>query len=226
MPGAATLGATLVNFASGGRTPWSGVAEGIFVVFAFLLLGGLIAWVPISALAGILLVVAWRMFDRGMFRLALHPDTRIDFGVIATVVLVAQAGLIAASVVGVCLAILLFIRDQIRGSIIVSKLDLRGARSKRRRLIAENELLDRYGDQATVVQLQGNLFFGTTEKGSRALRAGLRAARAGLVEALARGGHRAARARGTLRVPQGDQASAAPPACPRRRTGHRCANIF
>ncbi|OGA49320.1 MAG: hypothetical protein A3F74_00585 [Betaproteobacteria bacterium RIFCSPLOWO2_12_FULL_62_58] len=164
MPGAGTMGATLVNFTSGGRTPWSGVAEGVFVVLAFVLVGGLIAWVPIGALAGLLLVVAWRMFDRGMFRLALQRSTRIDFGVIATVVLVAQVGLIAASVVGICLAILLFIRDQIRGSVIVNKLDLRGVRSKRRRLVAEGEILDAGGDEAAVVQLQGNLFFGTTDQ--------------------------------------------------------------
>ena len=86
MPGAGTMGATLVNFTSGGRTPWSGVAEGVLVVLAFVLLGRLIAWVPIGALAGLLLVVAWRMFDRGMFRLALKRSTRIDFVVIATVV--------------------------------------------------------------------------------------------------------------------------------------------
>ena len=164
MPGAGTMGATLVNVTSGGRTPWSGVAEGVYVVLAFVLVGGLIAWVPIGALAGLLLVVAWRMFDRGMFRLALQRSTRIDFGVIATVVLVAQVGLIAASVVGICLAILLFIRDQIRGSVIVNKLDLRGARSKRRRLLAESEIIERNGHQAAVVQLQGNLFFGTTDQ--------------------------------------------------------------
>ncbi len=164
MPGAATMGATLVNFTSGGRTLWSGVTEGVLVVLVFALLGGLVAWVPIGALAGLLLVVAWRMFDRSMFRLALQPSTRVDFGVIATVVIVAQVGLIAASVVGICLAILLFIRDQIRGSVIVNKLDLRGVRSKRRRRTAENELIDRDGGQAAVVQLQGNLFFGTTDQ--------------------------------------------------------------
>ena len=164
MPGAATMGATLVNFTSGGRTPWSGVAEGVLVVLVFALLGGLVAWVPIGALAGLLLMVAWRMFDRGMFRLALRPSTRVDFGVIATVVLVAQVGLIAASLVGICLAILLFIRDQIRGSVIVNKLDLRGVRSKRRRLVAENELIEQHGPRAAVVQLQGNLFFGTTDQ--------------------------------------------------------------
>jgi SulP family sulfate permease len=164
MPGAGTMGPTLVNFTSGGRTPWSGISEGIFAILAFLLLGQLIEWVPIGALAGILLVVAWRMFDKNMFRLVLQPATRVDFAVIATVIVVAQIELIAASVVGICLAILLFIRDQIRGSVIVNKMDLRVTRSKRRRLIMESELLNQHGHQAAVVQLQGNLFFGTTDQ--------------------------------------------------------------
>ncbi|MBI3042591.1 MAG: SLC26A/SulP transporter family protein [Betaproteobacteria bacterium] len=164
MPGAGTMGATLVNVTSGGRGLWSGVAEGAFSVAALALLGGLIAWVPIAALAGILLVVAWRMFDRGMFRLARHPSTRVDFAVIASVVLVAQAGLIAASVTGIVLAILLFIRDQIRGSVIVNRHDLRALRSKRRRLADENQIISRDGHQAAVVRLQGNLFFGTTDQ--------------------------------------------------------------
>lgn len=164
MPGAGTMGATLVNFTSGGRTLWSGVTEGVLVVLAFVLFGGLIAWVPIGALAGLLLVVAWRMFDRGMFRLALKRSTRVDFAVIITVVGVAQIGLIAASAVGIFLAILLFIRDQIRGSVIINKVDLHGARSKRRRLVAEIEILGQHGDEAAVAQLQGNLFFGTTDQ--------------------------------------------------------------
>ncbi len=164
MPGSATMGATLVNFTSGGRTPWSGVAEGLFVVLAFVLLGKLIAWVPIAALAGVLLVVAWRMFDRGMFTLAQRPTTRVDFAVIAAVVIVAQVDLIAASATGICLAILLFIRDQIQGSVIINKLDLHALRSKRRRLVAESRIIEQHGGQAAMVQLQGNLFFGTTDQ--------------------------------------------------------------
>jgi len=164
MPGSGTMGPTMVNFTSGGRTLRSGVAEGLFVVAAFVLLSKLIAWVPIAALAGVLLMVAWRMFDRGMFRLVRQPSTRVDFAVIATVVIVAQFGLIAASGTGICLAILLFIRDQIRDSVIVSKLDLRAVHSMRRRLMAESELLAAHGQLAGVVQLQGNLFFGTTDQ--------------------------------------------------------------
>ena len=164
MPGAGTMGATLVNVTSGGRTPWSGILEGVFALLAFLLLGGLIAWVPIGALAGLLLMVAWRMFDRGMFRLAARRSTRVDFLVIATVVVVAQFGLILASMVGVGLSILLFIRDQILTSVIASVVHLDGTHSKRKRLLAEKEILAAHGKLAAVVQLQGNLFFGTTDQ--------------------------------------------------------------
>ncbi len=164
MPGAGTMGATLVNFTSGGRSYWSGVAEGVLVIAAFVVVGGLIAWVPIGALAGILLVVAFRMFDRSMFRLLLHRATRIDFAVIAIVVAVAQIGLLQASVVGVGLAILLFIRDQIHVTVLLTKQNLRTAHSKRHRLEDEREALNASGDQAAVVQLHGNLFFGTTDQ--------------------------------------------------------------
>ena len=163
LPGAGTMGATMVNFSSGGRSYWSGVVEGAFVIAAFVLVGGLIAWVPIGALAGILLVVAFRMFDRSMFRLILRPATRIDFLVIVTVVAVAQVELIAASIVGICLAILLFIRDQIRGTVVLARQDLHDAHSKRRRLQAERDVLKTARGQVEIVQLQGNLFFGTTD---------------------------------------------------------------
>lgn len=164
MPGAGTMGATLVNVTSGGRTPWSGFLEGVFALAAFLLLGGLIAWVPIGALAGLLLMVAWRMFDRGVFQLALRRGTRVDFAVIVAVIAVAQFGLILASAVGVALSILLFIRDQIRGSVISSIVHLDKTHSKRKRLLGEREILDRAGHLGAVVPLQGNLFFGTTDQ--------------------------------------------------------------
>ena len=165
MPGAGTMGPSLVNVTSGGRTAWSGVIEGAFVLLGFLLFGKFMSWVPIAALSGILLVIAWRMFDFHMFRLLRLPSTRLDFVVIATVVVVAEAvGLIQASVVGVCMAILLFIRNQIRGSVILRKLDLRQTRSKWRRSPEEMAILEEHGRQAALVQLKDDLFFGTTDQ--------------------------------------------------------------
>jgi SulP family sulfate permease len=165
MPGAGTMGATLVNLNSGGTTRRSSFLEGVFALVAFLVLGGWIGWVPIPALAGILIVVAFRMFDRSSFRLLQHRSTVLDFGVIATVIVVAVGrDLIAAAGIGLGLAILLFIREQMRGSVIRRKVYGDQTSSKRQRLPAEREVLAQAGHLVTVCELQGSLFFGTTDR--------------------------------------------------------------
>lgn len=164
LSGAGTMGATLVNVSSGGRKTLSGFIEGGLVLLAILVLSPLIAWVPISALAGILLVVAFRIFDWKAFLLLKTKETRFDFLVIAAVVIVAESvGLIAAAGTGIGLAILLFIRDQIRISVLRRRATLRDVSSKTYRLESENAILQEHGDEAAVIDLHGNLFFGTTD---------------------------------------------------------------
>jgi len=46
VPGAGTMGATLVNKASGGNTHYSGVFQGLWALLAVLLLTPIIAWIP------------------------------------------------------------------------------------------------------------------------------------------------------------------------------------
>lgn len=165
LPGAGTMGATLVNIESGGQTRWSGVCTGALVLIAFLFLGGMIAWVPVAALAGILIAVAFRMFDWRSFLLLRQRSTLLDFGVIAAVIVVAVAvNLVAAAGAGVSLAILLFIREQIRGGVIRRKLSGAQISSKQRRLAEEQAVLARHGADTTICELQGNLFFGTTDQ--------------------------------------------------------------
>ncbi len=164
MVGAGTMGPTLVNVSSGGRTINSACLEGGWVVIAILLLPSLLAWIPLASLAGILLVIACRMFDWKAFSLLKHPATRFDFAVIAAVVIVAETvGLIAASGTGIGLAILLFIRDQIRVSVLRWKASLKETSSKTYRLESERRLLQEYGEEGALYELQGNLFFGTTD---------------------------------------------------------------
>lgn len=164
MSGAGAMGPSLVNVTSGGRKTQSGMMEGGLVVLAILVLAPLIAWVPIGALAGILLVVAFRMFDWHSFHLLKHPETRFDFAVIVAVVIVAETvGLIQASATGIGLAILLFIRDQIRISVLRRRATLKETSSKTYRLEEERHILQERGDDAAVYELQGNLFFGTTD---------------------------------------------------------------
>jgi len=165
MPGAGQMGATLVNISSGGQTRVSGLIEGGLALVAFLILGQFIAWVPIAGLAGILIVVGFRMFDRHSLHLLKSRSTILDFVVIVAVVAVAMSvSLIAASAVGIGLAIMLFIREQVGGAVVRRKTYANQMFSKQMRLPEEMEILTQHGDQAVIFELQGSLFFGTTDQ--------------------------------------------------------------
>ena len=165
IPGAGTMGATLVNMSSGATSRLSGVIEGALALIAFLLLGGLIAWVPISALAAILIVIGVRMIDRHSLALCKSRHTIPDFFVILAVVAVALfIGLIPASGAGIALAIFLFIRAQLSGSVVRRKLYGNQSFSKQIRPHESMQILEAQGDQAVIFELQGSLFFGTTDQ--------------------------------------------------------------
>ncbi len=165
VPGAGTSGATLVNIASGGCTRRSGVIEGVLVLVSYLALGGLVAWAPIGALAGILVVVAYRMVDWGSLRLLRQRSTLLDFGVVASVIAVAvSVGLVSASGTGIALSILLFIREQVRGTVIHRKTYGNQVFSRQKRLPEEMAILMRRGGETLVCELAGSLFFGTTDQ--------------------------------------------------------------
>ncbi len=175
IPGAGTMGATLVNVSGGASTSFSGLVEGVLSLLVFLLLTSLISWVPVSALAGILIVVGTRMIDRNSLHFLKSRSTILDFAVIVAVIGTAlTVSLIAASGVGVVLAVVLFIREQIGGSIIRRKLLGNETFSKRVRTHAEMEILTEKGSRAAIVELQGSLFFGTADQLYRALEADLK----------------------------------------------------
>lgn len=165
VPGAGQMGATLVNMSSGAQTRMSGLVEGVLALVAFLILGNFIAWVPIAALAGILIVIGVRMIDLDSLHLLRSRATILDFVVIVAVVAVAlTVSLIAASGAGIALAVMLFIREQIRGSIVRRKSYGNQVFSKRVRLPDEMDILEKRGDQTAIFELQGSLFFGTTDQ--------------------------------------------------------------
>jgi SulP family sulfate permease len=163
--GAGTMGATLVNISSGAQTRVSGLIEGALALAAFLVLGKLIAWVPVAALAGILIVIGLRMIDWHSLHLLRARSTVLDFVVILSVVVVAETvSLIAASGVGIVLAVMLFIREQIGGSIVRRRAYGDRTFSKQVRLQEEMEILEKRGGETAIFELQGSLFFGTTDQ--------------------------------------------------------------
>ncbi|MBF0325313.1 MAG: SLC26A/SulP transporter family protein [Alphaproteobacteria bacterium] len=175
VPGAGTMGATLVNMSSGATTKLSGLVEGIAALIAFVLLANLISWVPVASLSGILLVIGVRMIDWHSLGFLKHRATVLDFAVIAAVIACALTiSLIVASGVGVVLAVLLFIREQVHGSVVRAIVSGDQTFSKRVRVQAERDILTEKGGQTAIVELQGSLFFGTTSQLYHALEADLK----------------------------------------------------
>lgn len=165
IPGAGTMGPTMVNLNSGGQTKLSGVVAGASALAVVLFLGAVVAWIPVSCLAGILVVLAFRMIDRHSLTLLRHRSTRFDFVVILGVVAAAvSTSLIVAAGVGIGLAIALFLREQLRNAVIRRKVAGNRLFSKKARSTAEAAVLEAHGAETQVFELQGQLFFGTTDK--------------------------------------------------------------
>jgi len=165
MPGSGTMGASLVNISSGGSSRLSGFVEGIMAIIAYVLLGTFIAWIPIASLAGILIVIGARMIDKRSIKLLKSRQTALDFFIIASVAITALwISLIAAAGVGVVLAIILYITQQIGISVVYRHLDGLEAKSKLLRRPEEADLLNEKGGEFSVYELHGSLFFGTANQ--------------------------------------------------------------
>ncbi len=165
MPGSGTMGATMVNISSGATTQLSGFIEGVMAVIAFVLLGTFIAWIPVSALAGILIVIGFRMIDRHSLMLIQSKKTTLDFFIIVAVAITALfVSLIAAAGVGLLLAIALYIAQQIGASVVYRHMDGNDVHSKVIRNEDESIILTQKGGNFSVYELHGSLFFGTANQ--------------------------------------------------------------
>ena len=154
-----------MNISSGAVSRYSGFFEGILALVAFLILGVFISWIPVAALAAILMAIGVRMIDRHSFQFLKQRSTILDFFVVVAVITTAlTVSFIAASGGGISLAVFLFIREQIGGSVIRRKLCCNETFSKRLRTHDEIEILAVHGGRGMVVELQGSLFFGTTNQ--------------------------------------------------------------
>lgn len=170
MPGAGQMGATMVNYSSGAKTRISGVVEGLTSVVAALVLGSFIAWTPVATLSGVLIVVGLRMIDTDPLRFLESKSTVIDFVVVLAVVGVAlTVGLIAASATGVILSIVLFLREQVGGTVVRRKSFVGERSSAWYRPENEMRVLEKKGHSAVIFELQGSLFFGTAQQLYRTL---------------------------------------------------------
>jgi len=165
MSGAGTTGASVIAANSGGRR-WVGVAASGTILFFLLFVGNAAAYLPVSVLAGIILHVAiMGMIERNIFAWLRRRRTRIDGVIAVSVTLVTVAyDLMVAVGVGVLIAMIQFVRAQIKAPVIRARTTAAQRSSLRRRPELVRDLLAEKGEQIIRYELQGNLFFGTVDR--------------------------------------------------------------
>ena len=101
-----SLNRSVVNEQAGARTPLAAVASAGIVAVLLLVGGPVLAWIPMAAIAGLLLLVAWSLFDRSHWQRVIrldHAEAAIAGGTFAATLLlsleVAIIGGVTASLV-------------------------------------------------------------------------------------------------------------------------------
>ena len=162
--GSGTTAATIVAVKSGGARWVSLVVAALFLIV--LACAGEVGRVlPIGALAGVIIAVAFDVADRDILVWARQRRTRQDAGIAVLVTgITVFYNLVAAVGGGVAIAILLFIRDQIATPIVSRRSSACEARSIKTRPEAERAVIEAHGERIVIFELRGNLFFGTTDR--------------------------------------------------------------
>lgn len=107
----AAIARSTANVKAGGVSPLSSVFHALLVLFAVLFLADFLAYLPLSSMAALLLVVAWNMANLGAVIQLIRRSGRQEIAVLFTcIILTVVFDMVIAITVGVLLASLLFIR--------------------------------------------------------------------------------------------------------------------
>lgn len=178
LPGAGATMRTVVNVKSGGRTQISGMVHALLLLAILLGLGGLVKYVPLSVLAGILITVGWGIIDFKGFKDLLRIP-RADAVVLVVVFLVTVfVDLLTAVGIGMVIACVLFMKrasDLVEGgysSSTMTSSDLHKGLpnpgeanfDKTKPWQDEGGITDEMRKHIYVQRLNGPIFFGTINK--------------------------------------------------------------
>lgn len=110
IPATGAIARTATNIRNGGRTPVAGIVHAITLLLIMLFLGKWAVWIPMPALAGILVVVAYNMSEWENF-ITIARGPKGDAAVmIVTFLLTVLIDLTVAIEIGMVLAVFLFMR--------------------------------------------------------------------------------------------------------------------
>jgi SulP family sulfate permease len=159
LPATGAIARTATNIRAGGRSPMAGMFHALFLLVFTLVAGQWLALVPMTALAAVLLMVAWGMSEYDRFVALLRTDLGERALLLLTFLLTVFVDLTVAIGVGVTLAALLFMMRMSETAGLVA-------------MNAEEEpgLRDKLPEGVEVFRFTGPIFFGVASEMLEGLR--------------------------------------------------------
>jgi len=154
-----------INYAAGARTPMAGIFAAAVLALIVLLVAPLAAYLPIPAMAGILLIVAWRLIDWHHIRTIFESSRSEMLVLVATFLATLFVELEFAIYVGVMLSLVIYLMRTSRPRIVTLVPD----NDDPRRPMVHNPRLPEC-PQLKIVRIDGSLFFGAVDHVQKMLR--------------------------------------------------------
>ncbi len=158
IPATAAIARTSVAIKSGSETRLTGIVHALMLLASMFLLGGVMAKIPYAALAGVLMVTAWRMNEWPAIK---HMFSKRNRGAILKYLITLAAtvtfDLTIAIIIGIIVSAFVFV-------VISSRLEVASSKVKNELLHNCPQNVEHKHAGTTVIYLTGPLFFGNAEK--------------------------------------------------------------
>lgn len=166
LPATGAIARTATNVRAGARSPVAGMLHAVFLLLFVLLLAPLMRYVPLAALAAVLLVVAWNMSEYQHFRHTMSAPKGDRLVLLLTFFLTVFFDLTVAIEAGIVVAAFVFMfrmAEAVEVSSGVRLLDENGAEEDPARN-AETDQRASLPQGVEVFQIDGPLFFGASNR--------------------------------------------------------------
>ena len=161
MPATGAIARTAVNVRSGARTRVSAIVHSLVILLVVVAAGGVVALIPLPALAGVLMVTAVRMIDRRSVHAILRSTRSDALVMILTAAATIVFDLILAVEIGIAVAAVLALRAMARSSTVEQEDVATAAPGD---ALTDDEEVALLRQHIAVYRLDGALFFGAAQQ--------------------------------------------------------------
>ncbi len=156
LPATGAIARTAANINAGGRTPVSGVIHALTLLMIYLVAMPVVSYIPMAALAGILMMVSWNMAEFHEFVSVMKINLYEAAVLLLTFFLTILTDLTVAVPLGFLLAVILFMK---RMADAVELSPLMQSKSEDSRMFSRE--LGRVSEHIVFYELSGPMFFGS-----------------------------------------------------------------